>query len=75
LRFWNNQVFDELEGVLEAIYQACEERKPPHPQPLAPVSGARGERQSPLTPNPSPPKRGRGEEDSPRPVGRGENPM
>jgi very-short-patch-repair endonuclease len=23
LRFWNNQVFDELDAVLEAIWAAC----------------------------------------------------
>jgi very-short-patch-repair endonuclease len=46
LRYWNNQVYDELETVLEAIYQACEVRKPPppHPQPLSPEAGARGAR-------------------------------
>jgi adenine-specific DNA-methyltransferase len=36
IRFWNTEVFDEREAVLEAIYQACMGRKPPHPQPLAP---------------------------------------
>src|SRR6266404_3722448 len=28
LRFWNTEVYDELEPVLEAIYRACEARKP-----------------------------------------------
>jgi very-short-patch-repair endonuclease len=32
LRFWNNQVYDELEAVLEAIYQACQNRRPQPPQ-------------------------------------------
>ncbi len=45
LRFWNTEVYDEMEAVQEAIYQACVRRsnegRPPHPQPL--------------TPNPSPP--------------------
>jgi very-short-patch-repair endonuclease len=27
LRFWNTEVYDELESVLEAIYQTCERRK------------------------------------------------
>ncbi len=27
LRFWNTEVYDELESVLEVIYQACERRK------------------------------------------------
>ena len=27
LRFWNPQVFDETEAVLEAIYRACEARR------------------------------------------------
>ena len=45
LRFWNTQVYDELEGVLEVIYRACHERKPPpHPRPLSPEAGERGER-------------------------------
>jgi very-short-patch-repair endonuclease len=45
LRFWNNEVYDDLEPVLEVIYRACEERKrkPPHPQPLSPEAGERGE--------------------------------
>jgi very-short-patch-repair endonuclease len=40
LRFSNNGVYDELEAVREAIYQACEVRAkgkpPPHPRPLSP---------------------------------------
>jgi very-short-patch-repair endonuclease len=32
LRFWNTQVFDELEAVLEAIYRACRERELMNPQ-------------------------------------------
>src|SRR5436190_24320541 len=39
LRFWNTQVYEELEAVLETIYRACEGRWPPHPQPLAPEAG------------------------------------
>jgi len=35
LRFWNTDVFDNLEGVLEVIYQGCQQRAvvPPRPQP------------------------------------------
>ena len=33
LRFWNNQVFDEIEGVLDMIYTMLE-RRTPHPNPL-----------------------------------------
>ncbi len=37
LRFWNTQIYEELEDVLEAIYRVCVGRKPPpHPQPLSP---------------------------------------
>ena len=46
LRFWNTEIYDELDSVLEAIYQACVARKPAFP----------------LTPNPSPPEGGRGEQ-------------
>jgi very-short-patch-repair endonuclease len=45
LRFWNTQVYEELEGVLEVVYRACQERKPqpltPNPSPLR--TGERGE--------------------------------
>src|SRR5262245_38841332 len=37
VRFWNTQVYDALENVLKASYQACEARKPkpltPNPSP------------------------------------------
>src|SRR5205823_4375177 len=46
LRFWNTEVYDELESVLEAIYRVCIERlakkAPPHPQPLSPEDGGEG---------------------------------
>ncbi len=46
LRFWNTEVYHELDAVLEAIYQACEGRRPlpltPNPSP--PSTGERGER-------------------------------
>jgi very-short-patch-repair endonuclease len=53
LRFWNTQVFDDQEAVLEAVYRACVERVredprfasrlseggqfTPHPRPLSPA--------------------------------------
>ncbi len=52
LRFWNNQVFDEYEAVLEAIWRECDSRC----------------KARPLTPTPSPPEeRGRGACDGPPP--------
>ncbi|HJR14164.1 MAG TPA: DUF559 domain-containing protein [Rhodanobacteraceae bacterium] len=33
LRFWNNQVFEDIEGVLDAILQALKSRPEPHPHP------------------------------------------
>ncbi len=38
VRFWNTQIYDEREAVLEAIYQTCLSRaaKAPSPQPLSP---------------------------------------
>src|SRR6516162_10656093 len=44
LRFWNTEVYEELESVLEAIYQACRRRNYPHPQPLSPEYGGEGRR-------------------------------
>jgi len=66
LRFWNTEVYDELESVLEAIYRVCVERQakksPPHPQPLSPEAGARGAERPPH-PQPLSPEAGaRGEE-------------
>jgi len=46
LRFTNKDVFDNLEGVLEAIRMACRDR-PPHPSPLP-----RGEREPVATARP-----------------------
>src|SRR5271166_6471845 len=42
MRFWNSDVIDNLDGVLEAILQAVEEEPPPHPNPLRP-GGRRGD--------------------------------
>ncbi len=39
LRFWNNQVFEETEGVLEAILAALCERRETHPHPSPPLEG------------------------------------
>ena len=37
LRFWNTEIYDELEAVKEAIYQECVRRsQPPSPPPLSP---------------------------------------
>ena len=33
LRFWDNQVFQETQAVLEVILQVLEERTSPHPSP------------------------------------------
>jgi very-short-patch-repair endonuclease len=42
LRFWNNDVFDNLDGVLETIVSTAKQHsnEPPHPNPLP--SGERG---------------------------------
>jgi very-short-patch-repair endonuclease len=40
LRFWNNDVLRNIEGVWETIQSAALAERPPHPDPL-PVSGER----------------------------------
>jgi very-short-patch-repair endonuclease len=40
LRFWNNDVIENLDGVLETILAALPAETPPHPNPL-PVNGER----------------------------------
>src|SRR5580704_14199653 len=40
LRFWNNEVLENLEGVWETIFAAVSAAAPPHPNPL-PASGER----------------------------------
>src|SRR5262249_42313714 len=66
LRFWKNQIYDELESVMGMIWRACESvvPPPPHPRPLSPASGERGEelRRAPSS-SPLPRPRGRGEPD------------
>jgi hypothetical protein len=41
LRFWNTEIYEELEAVCEAVYRMCVARSapsgPPHPQPLSPA--------------------------------------
>jgi very-short-patch-repair endonuclease len=43
LRFWNNEVLENIEGVWETIFAAASAAAPPHPDPLP----ARGEREEP----------------------------
>jgi very-short-patch-repair endonuclease len=43
LRFWNNDVRENIEGVLTVICEVLESRKAPHPRPLPTASGGRGE--------------------------------
>ena len=43
LRFWNNEVLENIEGVWDTIFAAAHAATPPHPDPLP----ARGERESP----------------------------
>ena len=38
MRFWNNDVFENLDGVMTAILAACEEEPSPRPSP----AGGRG---------------------------------
>jgi very-short-patch-repair endonuclease len=40
LRFWNNEVMENIEGVWEMILLAATAERPPHPNPL-PVNGER----------------------------------
>ena len=62
LRFWNTEVFDDIEAVMEKIWQECTERmKSGEAPPLTPdPSSQTGEGRSrpaaapPLTPGPSP---------------------
>ena len=42
LRFWNNEVLGNIEGVWDTIFAAASAAAPPHPDPLP----ARGEREN-----------------------------
>src|SRR5207253_1294684 len=56
LRFWNTQIYDELEPVLETVYQACQGRGEQPPSPPTPLPRVQGRGEQP--PNPSPPSTG-----------------
>jgi very-short-patch-repair endonuclease len=43
LRFWNNEVLENIQGVWDTIFAAAAAAAPPHPNPLP----ASGERESP----------------------------
>jgi very-short-patch-repair endonuclease len=43
LRFWNDEVLENIEGVWDTIFAATHAATPPHPDPLP----ARGEREPP----------------------------
>ena len=42
LRFWNNEVHENIDGVLETILNVLDRSEPPHPDPLP--SGEREQR-------------------------------
>jgi len=44
LRFWNNDVMQNLNGVLEKIFEALSMPLPPTPNPSPPLRGGRGSR-------------------------------
>jgi very-short-patch-repair endonuclease len=48
LRFWNHEIYEDLDTVLDNIWMACAERMSPraHPSPPTPLpQGERGEKQ------------------------------
>jgi very-short-patch-repair endonuclease len=49
LRFWNNEVLGNIEGVVEVICNAVGGAGPPTPDPSPPQAGG-GEQEIPLTP-------------------------
>jgi very-short-patch-repair endonuclease len=42
LRFWNNEVLQEIEGVMTLIYEAVQENLPPTPDPSPPFASQMG---------------------------------
>ena len=50
LRFWNNDVMQNMDGVLSVISEAIQRASPPTPDPSPPLRGGRGIRR----PDPSP---------------------
>jgi very-short-patch-repair endonuclease len=46
LRFWNNDVMQNLDGVMRVISQAFDNDAPPTPDPSPPLRGGRGDRAS-----------------------------
>ena len=45
LRFWNNEVLENMDGVLATIVEALKDRTPPHPDPLP--AGEREQKENP----------------------------
>ena len=42
IRFWNNQVNENIDGVVWQILRALDQCPPPHPDPLRPLGGGEG---------------------------------
>jgi very-short-patch-repair endonuclease len=42
LRFWNNEVLQEIEGVMTLIYEAVHQHEPPTPDPSPPFAARTG---------------------------------
>jgi very-short-patch-repair endonuclease len=42
LRFWNNEVLREIEGVMTLIYEAVQQQVPPTPDPSPPLASLTG---------------------------------
>src|SRR5213083_2165153 len=69
LHFWNNVVYDDLEAVLERVYQECQKRF--NPSPPTPLPGGEG-RYDPSPPTPLPGGEGRTRPSPPTPLPGGE---
>jgi very-short-patch-repair endonuclease len=59
LRYWNNEVLANIEGVLEDIQRALASTPTPDPSPQG--GGEKNSTPAPPTPDPSPPQAGGGE--------------